>query len=104
MSKRYRVVISNHAERDLDAIYTFIADDSPQNALAVAARLREGTLGLDQFPERFPIARESPIDGLEIRSLLVFPYRVLYAIEGRRVLVLRVRHGAMKTLESLDEA
>lgn len=90
----YRVVVTPGAERDLDDIFRFIARDNPGAARKFAAELRGRLAALKTLPTRCPRAPEDGLDGLAIRHLLHGRYRILFAMDGRTVVVLQVRHGA----------
>jgi addiction module RelE/StbE family toxin len=88
---------SGQAQRDLDDIVDFIAQDSEINAEAVLDRLHEQALSLDLLAERgrrIPELAGGPRSRrTNWRELLVRPWRIVYAIEGESVLVLAVVDG-----------
>ncbi|MDD5308360.1 MAG: type II toxin-antitoxin system RelE/ParE family toxin [Deltaproteobacteria bacterium] len=89
------------AVRDLEGIVRFIAIDSPLNAGKVVERLRTRTKGLAVLPERGRVVPELAAFGIQAyRELVVRPYRVLYRVKGRTVLVLAVL-DARRDLEDL---
>ena len=56
-----KVVISQAAEADLEAIADWIAQDSPQRALSFVIELRDACMGLGHMPRSFPlVARYEP--------------------------------------------
>lgn len=89
-----RVVITPTAEADLDDILRFIALDSPSAGKRFVTGLRARMKTLAAMPERCPRAPEDGLDGLEIRHLIYGQYRVLFTVDGERVAILQVRHGA----------
>ena len=91
MNKKYDVVWSNIAENDLKNIVEYIADDSPTNALKIFKRIKQRALSLYTFPERGRIVPELRDQGiLYYRELVISPWRILYRISEKRVLVLSV--------------
>ena len=79
----YHVEITPEAERDLDEAYRYIAEGSPLNAL--------------RWWRRFYVVAERPESEavpFEVRQKLYGKYRILFTIQGDRVIVLRVRHAA----------
>jgi plasmid stabilization system protein ParE len=91
MNKKYDVVWSNIAENDLINILEYIADDSPPNALKIFKRIKQKASSLYTFPERGRIVPELRDQGiLQFRELVVSPWRILYRISEKRVLVLSV--------------
>lgn len=77
------------ADRDLDEIKAFIADDSPASADRVVARILQSIRYLGDFPllgrpGLVPATRELMIAGL--------PYKAVYRIDGDVVLVVNIIH------------
>lgn len=86
----YPVVISAQADRDLRAIYEYIAVNllSPENAAAQLSRLEDRILKLDELPLRYPVYKK------DIRIVPVDNYLVFYSFEeAKEVRVLRVMYG-----------
>jgi plasmid stabilization system protein ParE len=92
--KRYQVVVTAAAERDLRAIRAFIAGDSPGAATAFLVVLRRPIEGLEALPLRGSVIPEADLLGVPYRHIVHGNYRTLYRVDGERVLVLRVLHGA----------
>jgi len=57
----------------------------------MADTLYEAGRGLAVFPYR-----GRPVAGTMMRELIVRPYIIRYVVEGARVLIVRVRHGARR--------
>ena len=87
----HRVVWSQRAFQDLEAIASYIAADSAAYAGNVVKRI----VGMSQSLARFPRSgRMVPeFDDEAIRELLVYSYRVIYRIEGGEVTIAAVVHG-----------
>jgi plasmid stabilization system protein ParE len=90
----FRVEITPVAEGDIAEICDYISQDSPANAASFLAALEEQVGTLEQFPERCPRIAENEILGTAYRHLLHGPYRTIFRITGRKVIILRVVHGA----------
>ena len=91
MSKKYDVIWSNIAENDLKNIVDYIADDSPPNALKIIKRIKQKASSLYIFPERGRIVPELRDQGiLQYRELVISPWRILYRISEKSVLVFSV--------------
>lgn len=89
------------AQRDLNGIVSFIAEDSLDNAIAVLQRLENRAETLTQSPERGRIVPElRSIDIYHYRELIERPWRIIYRIEGDMVLVMAVLDGR-RDLQSL---
>lgn len=99
--KRRKVAWTTAARRDLEAIVLFLAERSETAALGVLDRIEARARTLDAFADRGRVVPE--LDRLhvkEYRELVVTPYRVVYRISGRRVLVLAVL-DARRSLEDI---
>jgi toxin ParE1/3/4 len=91
MNPKYDVVWSNIAENDLKNIVEYIADDSPANAIKIFKRIKDRANSLYTFPERGRIVPELRDQGiLQYRELIISPWRILYRIAEKKVLVLSV--------------
>jgi plasmid stabilization system protein ParE len=88
------VIWHPRAERDLEAIYDYIARDSPAMARAFIERIRTATEHLPRFPESGRIVPERKRG--DVREVLVESYRVMYRRKGQDIHVLMVRHGARR--------
>lgn len=94
MIRRYDVVVTAAAERDLRETRAYIAEDSPAAARAWVATLRERILSLESLPMRGALLPEVELAGAGYRHVLVGDYRIIYRIDAARVVVVRVVHGA----------
>ncbi|MDJ0815758.1 MAG: type II toxin-antitoxin system RelE/ParE family toxin [Desulfobacterales bacterium] len=91
MNKKYGVVWSNVAENDLRNIVEYIADDSPPDALKVFKRIKQKASSLYTLPERGRIVPELRDQGiLQYRELVIPPWRILYRVSEKSILVLSV--------------
>ena len=88
-----RVVWTETAEADLDALVTYVAQDSIAAALTMDARIRADARGLADFPER---AAKGRISGT--RELVVPHYRcvLVYKLQADLVQILRLIHGGQE--------
>jgi toxin ParE1/3/4 len=89
MARRLR--LRPAAEADLDAIYEFIARDSPGNALAFVRRIQHQCVALLDFPER-GTRRDDAKEGLRT---FAFERRVLIAfyVLPQEVEIARILYG-----------
>ena len=92
---RYEVLLTEGAERDLEEIYNHIAEfDSPDRADYVLDRLLEVAGRLAAFPDRGPHPKELQALGIrEYRQAFFKPYRLIYRIAGRQVLIYLIADG-----------
>lgn len=99
MQPTHRVLIAPRALADLEEVFEYIRQDSPQNAARFIGRLIDAIDGLNILPYRFNVPRNGLVRGRQVRSMPVPPYLVRYRIDDAKklVYVLRVRHGARRT-------
>lgn len=94
MRVKYNVEITPAAERDVEEIWTYIANDSPENATAFIMRLEDQIDTLEQLPERCSLIPENEQLGTSYRHLLYGAYRTIFRVAGKTVYILRIIHGA----------
>lgn len=103
MPTRYRVEIGPAAERDIRSIQGTIARDKPRAARKWVVGVRDKMRSLALFPERCELIPEGPDVGPDYRHLIFGNYRIIYRVEERRVIVVRVLHAArLLTAEMLQ--
>jgi plasmid stabilization system protein ParE len=91
MTRRYKVIWSYIAEQDLERIIKYIAIDSPENALEVLAKIKKKSATLYSIPGRGRIAPELlEFNILQYREIIIDPWRVIYKVIGKEVLVVSV--------------
>ena len=92
--RRYGVDWADCAAWDLRDIASWIAVDSPARARAVLRRLDKKAGTLRTAPLRGRVVPELRQFGIySLRELVVRPYRIVYRVADRRVLVLGVFDG-----------
>ncbi|MBK5073711.1 type II toxin-antitoxin system RelE/ParE family toxin [Budviciaceae bacterium CWB-B4] len=98
----YKVVLTPHAEADLEAIYDYIAEyDSTGKADYVLDQLLKAADDLTTFPEKGNIPRELQNLGIrEFRQTFFKPYRIIYQVIGKQVVIFVISDGRrdMQTL------
>ena len=87
-----QINLSPLAERDLEAIGDFIADDNPKRAVSFVAELREQCVTIAKAPQA---CRLRPELGEGVRSCAHGNYVIFYTATKTRLTVVRVVHGAM---------
>jgi toxin ParE1/3/4 len=92
---RFKVLLTEDAERDLEDIYAYIAEyDCQRNADYVLNRLVEVTDSLATAPERGLIPRELAALGIqEYRQVFFRPYRVIYRHFDQQVVIYVIADG-----------
>ena len=76
----------------LTDIFEYIAGDSERYALRMVDRITSRSKQISSAPELGEVVAEFKDDN--IRQIIEGPYRVIYRIEAKSVLVLAVVHGA----------
>ncbi|HZL90298.1 MAG TPA: type II toxin-antitoxin system RelE/ParE family toxin [Pirellulaceae bacterium] len=95
MAKRKHVVeITATAQRDIRYNRDYIAEDNPQAAERWVRKIEQRILKLETFPKRYEVIPEAVEFGVEYRHAIEGNYRIIYRIEGLRVIVIRVFHAA----------
>lgn len=88
---KYNVQWTNVAERDLEAIIDFVANNSSDAALQVLENIRNKTARLTSMPLRGRIVPELRQQGIFIyRELISTPWRIIYRIADKNVYVFAV--------------
>lgn len=94
-SAGFVVLLTDGAERDLEAIFDYIAEfDSEASASNVLDQLMKVVEGLSRFPERGSYPRELIELGIKIYRQTSFkPYRVIYRVSGKQVVIHLIADG-----------
>jgi toxin ParE1/3/4 len=92
---RFAIRLTEDAERDLEDIYTDIAEhDCRQNADYVLERLLEVTVSPTTTPELGLIPKELAALGIqEYRQVFFKPYRVIYRQFDRQIVIYVIADG-----------
>jgi plasmid stabilization system protein ParE len=102
-----RVVVTPRAKSDLQTIHSYLFQRSPRAAGDWLDGAELAVQSLSRNPERCPLAAESLSFRRQIRQLLFGKgnrgtYRILFAVIGKEVYVLHVRHGFRLPLEPAE--
>jgi toxin ParE1/3/4 len=105
VTARYRVVWTEVAARDYETILTFVAYRSGiARATKLDEKLRHALASLEVVPTRCRVVPELRIEGLDVyRELMVRPYRIMFRIRGKDVVLLAVVDGRRDLQELLLE-
>jgi addiction module RelE/StbE family toxin len=83
-----RVRYTRQAQSDLDAIYTYLDQRASSAAQAVKILIERRVARLADFPFIAPATDESGVYEL---TVVRYPYKVYYEIEGDEVWILHIR-------------
>lgn len=93
---RYTVKLLPRASRDLDGIYTYIADEFKEIGTAeeMADALEEAILGLDVMPYIGAIRRTGAFANRGYRQIFVKNFTIVYRIDeaAKMVIIVTVRY------------
>jgi plasmid stabilization system protein ParE len=94
-----KVLWTEAALSQLQAIHDYISHTSPEYASRVIDRLTTRSIQIAEFPYSGRIVPEYDLN--DVREVFQWPYRIIYLIkpEESRVEVLAVVHGARSHLE-----
>lgn len=84
-----RIVWTDEAVGNLEAIVTYISAFNPGAAQRLAERLIAVADSLNEFSDRGRDAGEGKRE-----MTIAWPYALRYRVEGETVFILRIRHGA----------
>lgn len=87
-----RVEWTNGAERNLDAIERYIAQDNPAAAAKTVLKIVKRTF--DQLSNQPSSGKPGRINGTRELIFSEFPYIVIYSIDNEVIFILRVFHAA----------
>ena len=90
-----RIVWSEAATEDLEAIANRIAQDSPSNASKVVKKILAATDDLNRFPHLGVVIPEA--NNPAIRQRVVFHYRLIYRVETDAIVILAIIHSRRRT-------
>jgi plasmid stabilization system protein ParE len=106
----YQIEISPTAVADIESIFLWLKEDSPERAYRWVRGCYEIMLTLENFPRRCPLAPESEYMGIEVRQLLYKKqFSILFTVseavnqQDGIVRIHRVRRGSQQRLQSIDQ-
>ena len=103
MPIKYQVNITATAEADFEEIWTYIAEDSIDDANRFVLDLETHIKTLECFPERCSLIPENEILAVRLRHLIHGNYRTIIRISGEMVYILRIIHGSRLLDSSIFE-
>ncbi|MGM0441361.1 MAG: type II toxin-antitoxin system RelE/ParE family toxin [Elusimicrobiota bacterium] len=94
MPKKYKVEITELAEKDILSIFRHIAKDSEQAAKKWVNEVEKQFETLVKFPKRGPVIPEAEELEVAYRHLVYGNYRTIFRLYKKKVFVLRVVHSS----------
>ncbi len=96
-----KVYWTNTAQRHLNAIHAYIAQNSPQYANRIVDRLTGRSQQIGSHPLSGRIVPEYEMS--QIREVIEGTYRIIYYSKPDQIDVLAVIHGAMNIFQDKDK-
>jgi len=87
----HQIVWSNLALESINSIAEYISKDSPAYASRVVDNIYTATRQLIRFPNSGRFIPES--HSRTYREVFAYNFRILYRVEGSRVIIVNVIHG-----------
>lgn len=95
MARRYKVSITETAEKDIKSIFEYISGDNPRAADKWISEIRSRINSLRELPMRCNIIPEAGEIGFDYRHIIYDNYRTIFKITGDMVFIMRVFHSSM---------
>jgi len=89
-----KVVFTDGALRDLDAILAFIASKYPAISIAFEGRLASVMRRLGRWPNSAAQVEQRP--GVRVIPLVRYPYKIFYRVTDDAVEILHIHHAARR--------
>lgn len=97
MDSKYKVIISESAQKDIDSIFEYIYFmlNAPKAADWISSSIARAILNLKVFPQQCPLTDKTASDGTPYRKLVIENYIVYYLLyeNNNMVYVSRVFDG-----------
>ena len=91
MPSKFSVVWTETADKDLESIIEYIAEDSISGALGILTKIKKKCSDLSSFPARGRIIPElKEFNILQYHELIIDHWRIIYKISNKQVTVLSV--------------
>lgn len=90
----YTIKYLKTAENDLYEIFDYIKNDNPDAAKRLLENINTGISKLEKNPRIGAVLRDSRLQNLGYRILIIDNYLVFYVMKKRIVQIRRVLHGA----------
>ncbi|MDE7165051.1 MAG: type II toxin-antitoxin system RelE/ParE family toxin [Clostridiales bacterium] len=93
----FKLLYANEVGRDLQAIYDYIAQDSPERASQYIGKIENSVLRLRDFPNIGHNSSYDELNALGVRILPFDDYLIFYIVKEKdeTVYIVRVLHGSV---------
>lgn len=96
MSNNFEILYLPIAEKDLTDIIEYISLDDPNSALKLLDEIDNSISKLSDFPYMSCIPKDSRLQYLNYRILVVSSYLVFYVVKDNYIEIRRILHGKRK--------
>ena len=83
-----KILWRKKASDDLEAIYNYIKEESPQNAIMVFNKIYDLANSLIVFPEKYPV--EPTLNNPNVRFAVIWSFKIIYISEKDTIYILRI--------------
>lgn len=88
------------AQADLDTIYTYLDQRAPVAAHSVKQLIERRIASLEDFPFAAPETDQPNVREL---TLVRYPYKVYYEVDGGEVWIIHIRHTSRRPWSTNDD-
>jgi len=85
-----KVIYTEPALQELDAILTYIKSENPRAAVAVETRIRAVVARIANYPESARRVLQRP--AVRVIPLVRYPYKIFYRVTPEAVEILHIQH------------
>lgn len=96
MAKKYKIVYLPIAQKDLTEILEYIQVDNPSATLELLNQIDQAVTNLELFPLMGQVPKDSRLQLLNYRMLIVENYLIFYIVTGHTIEIRRILHGKRK--------
>lgn len=96
MSNNFKILYLPIAEKDLTDIIEYISLDDPNSVLKLLDEIDNSISKLSDFPYKGCIPKDSRLQYLNYRILVVSSYLVFYVVKDNYIEIRRILHGKRK--------
>jgi plasmid stabilization system protein ParE len=91
-------VWSKRAKTELQKVYEYIMQDSPQGAIKVRDEIIDMTLDLPKHPQKYPPDKYKVANDGNWRAFEMYHYRISYRVMPHEIRIVRLRHTSRTPL------
>lgn len=100
--KKYKVIWTDTAKKDLNEIIEYMAQDSLETAIQKYEKIKETALVLVLFPDQGRVIPELLKNNItKYKELIISPWRLMYKVENKIVYVMAVFDGRRNIEDNL---